>query len=326
MLCGMQEDFARLEQKGLRLSAVGALFMAVLGIAFSFPTGSEAVLLDGLFSLIGFVVGLIAMRVAALVNRSDDEHFHFGYAAYEPMLNLAKGLLIAFISFFALVSAIDVIRGGGCEVQGAMAVVYAVLACVGCLVISFVQRAIGRRTNSPLLEVDAKNWLIDGLISGAVAVAFVVVVVLHGTSLAHWVPYADPAIVILLVIITAPVPIQIVRKNWNQLLGRAPEQQVQTEARRRVAEAVDRHPGLTPHIRLLETGRHAYAQVYIVVSDDAPYKTIEDLDGLRAEIHSTVAGDDNAIGADIVFTRDPAWVTRSIGSMRTDRERQQCED
>ena len=66
-------------------------------------------LLDGLFSLIGFAIGLVSLRVATLVRRPDDELYHFGYAAYETMLNLSKGLVMVFITIFALVSAVEVV-------------------------------------------------------------------------------------------------------------------------------------------------------------------------------------------------------------------------
>ena len=75
------------------LSIVGALFMAGLGFGFAFVTSSDAVLLDGFFSLIGFAVGLVSLRVATLVRRPDDDEYHFGYAAYEPVLNLALDVI-----------------------------------------------------------------------------------------------------------------------------------------------------------------------------------------------------------------------------------------
>jgi predicted Co/Zn/Cd cation transporter (cation efflux family) len=122
------------EKRGLWLST---LFMAALGIGFAILTSSNAVLLDGLFSLIGFAIGLVSLRVAMLVRRPDDEVYHFGYAAYEPMLNLSKGLLMAFVTIFALVSAVQVVLQGGREIQAGWASVYAwIAAAVGRDVIS----------------------------------------------------------------------------------------------------------------------------------------------------------------------------------------------
>ena len=110
-------DSETLEKRGLWLSIIGALFMAGLGIGFAILTASSAVLLDGLFSLIGFAIGLVSLRVATLVRRPDDKLYHFGYAAYEPMLNLSKGLMMAFVTIFALVSAIVVVLHGGREIE-----------------------------------------------------------------------------------------------------------------------------------------------------------------------------------------------------------------
>jgi cation diffusion facilitator family transporter len=306
------------ERKGLMLSVIGAVFMAVLGVGFFVLSHSQAVLLDGIFSLIGGAVGLITLRVATLIRRPDDERFHFGYAAYEPMVNLAKGLLIGAVTLFALVVAVDAILQGGRPVRGGVAVVYAVVAAVGCLTIWLLQRRAARRTGSPLLLVDAKNWLVDGLISGAVAAAFLTVVLLEGTALEWLLPYADPAIVVALSIASAPIPIRIVRSNWHQLLGRAPDAEVLREARRRVDEALEGIDGITPHLRLLETGRTFYLQVYLLVAEGADPDGLEGLDRIRERVHRSVRRDDAEVGLDVIFTRDPVWWRRTTptGSAR----------
>jgi predicted Co/Zn/Cd cation transporter (cation efflux family) len=57
-------DATAIEAKGLRLTVWAALFMAALGIGFYFPTRSQAILLDGVFSGIGFFVSLLTLKVA----------------------------------------------------------------------------------------------------------------------------------------------------------------------------------------------------------------------------------------------------------------------
>ena len=49
----------RLEQNALKLSIVGAAVMAALGMFFAVLTRSEAIMLDGLFSLIAFAMGIV---------------------------------------------------------------------------------------------------------------------------------------------------------------------------------------------------------------------------------------------------------------------------
>ena len=64
-----------LERRALKLSIVGAAVMAGLGIGFAFLTRSEAILLDGFFSLINFAMGILSLKVARMVSQPDDERF-----------------------------------------------------------------------------------------------------------------------------------------------------------------------------------------------------------------------------------------------------------
>jgi len=298
-----ERDRERRERGGLLLSVWGGLGMAGLGILFAVLTRSQAVLLDGVFSLIGFAVALVSLKVAALVRRPGDEHFHFGYAAYEPMLNLFKGLLMAAVSLVAAAVAVDAILRGGRPINGGMAVVYALLAAAGCLAIWAMQRRTARSTESPLLEVDAKNWLLDGMISGAVAVAFLGVMLLERTAMSRLVPYADPVVMLLLVVLSIPVPLKSIRRNWGQLMGRAPDPAVQEETRRRVEEALSGVQDVTPDLRMLETGRVVYLQVTIVVGPDSGLDRLEDLDAVRDRIHRSVLEDTLGVEVDVIFTR-----------------------
>jgi cation diffusion facilitator family transporter len=306
-------DHEKLEKRGLWLSILGALFMAGLGIGFAILTSSNAVLLDGLFSLIGFAIGLVSLRVATLVRRPDDELYHFGYAAYEPMLNLTKGLLMAFVTIFALISAVEVALHGGRVIQAGWASVYAWIAAVGCFTIAISQRALSRRTGSPLLSVDSKNWLIDGLMSVAVGIAFLVAVFLADTSYAHLLPYADPAVVIILVVLSLPIPFKIIRDNWNQMLGRAPDESLQRVAREAVARVFGETIDFETSLRMQQIGRFTYLQLYVVCKA-GEVADINRLDACRTAVHQALRSVFDNLALDVIFTHDPRWIGVSVGS------------
>ena len=128
----------QLEQLALHLSTWGALGLAILGIAFGLLVPSEAIMLDGFFSLISFVMAGISLWVAWLVKQPDNEYFQFGYASFEPLINLIKGVLIATLSLFALCSAIDALRHGGRVLDAGVAVQYSAIAAVCCLIIALI--------------------------------------------------------------------------------------------------------------------------------------------------------------------------------------------
>jgi cation diffusion facilitator family transporter len=305
-------DSETLEKRGLWLSIIGALFMAALGIGFAILTSSDAVLLDGLFSLIGFAIGLVSLRVATLVRRPDDELYHFGYAAYEPMLNLSKGLLMAFVTIFALVSAVEVALHGGREIQAGWASVYAIIAAAGCFSIALSQRTLSKKTASPLLAVDSKNWLIDGFMSVAVAIAFLVAVLLADSTWAYLLPYADPAVVIILVVLSLPIPAKIIRDNWNQMLGRAPDDEVQVRAREAVASVFEGIDDVQTSVRMQQIGRTSYVQLF-VVCDNRMRVDIQNMDSCRAAVHEALKGTFDSLALDVLFTRESRWVGVSVG-------------
>lgn len=99
------EELQKIEQFALKLSIVGTLFMAILGFSFAYLSRSEAVMLDGVFSLVAFTMSLLTLYVSRLVIKPDDDLFHFGYARFEPLLNVCKSLIIFVICVAALMQA-----------------------------------------------------------------------------------------------------------------------------------------------------------------------------------------------------------------------------
>jgi hypothetical protein len=71
---------SQIEAFALKLSMVGYLFMAAIGVTFALLTRSEAIMFDGVYSLVSFVMAVLAERVARVVEKPPSETFHFGYA------------------------------------------------------------------------------------------------------------------------------------------------------------------------------------------------------------------------------------------------------
>jgi predicted Co/Zn/Cd cation transporter (cation efflux family) len=74
----------RREQRALKISVGAALFFALLGFGFAILTHSQAILLDGVISLVGLGVSVLTLFVARLVELPGDDTFPFGYAHFEP--------------------------------------------------------------------------------------------------------------------------------------------------------------------------------------------------------------------------------------------------
>jgi cation diffusion facilitator family transporter len=300
------------ERLGIYMSVLGALGMAALGIGFYYFTESEAILLDGLFSLIGFVMGLVTLKVSRMVARPDDFTFPFGYASFEPLLNVSKGLIMGFLALFAFYSAVDSILEGGRPISMGGAVVYALIATGGCLAIALVQRVIYKRTNSPILGTDVKNWFMDGAMSGAVALAFLAASFMQEGALSQYLPYVDPVVVILLVLISLPIPYGITKVSLAELLIAAPEKAVSEKLAQRLDPALDDPEILEYYPRLTKVGRFSYLHLYLLVKPGARWQTVAEQDCFRYELNAKLQGAADRLSVDVIFTEERRWASGTV--------------
>jgi cation diffusion facilitator family transporter len=295
------------ERFALKLSALGYLLLAVLGIGFALLSRSDAIMLSGFFSLISFVMVLLSLKVAELVLIPDDEHFHFGYAHFEPFLNTIKGLLILAVCAFSLASAADAMLRGGRPLDPGWALVYAAIASIACFAIAAIERRIAEKTHSPLLEVDVKNWTLDAVVNTGVGVAFLLALGMAGTRWSAAVPYVDPALLTLLVALLIWVPLKTVKDNVLELLQNAPDQATQEEVRARFDRAVEGVAIEKRYVRMVKIGRFFYVLCQLVMPASFRLSRVKELDEIRKRIADNLEGVHPKLVLDTIFTEDESW-------------------
>ena len=292
------------ELKTLLYAAIGQLFFAALGISFAFLTDSAAIMLYGFFSLIGFGMSLLTMRVARLVRQPDDEWFHFGYARFEPLLNLLKGIVILGVCGISLASAIQALLHGGRELNLGPAVIYSVLAVLGCFTVAVLLARAAKKSGSPLIEVEVHTWRIDAIMSLGVLAAFAAAFFVDRTQWSHLVDYVDPLLVIVLVLAVISTPIRIVWDGLGELLGAAPKESVQREVEEKFKELLVGYPVVKTVLRMERVGRTSYLLAHVVVEPDLSLSGIEELDELRRKIAAGIQDLHPSWIVDTVFVAD----------------------
>jgi len=109
--------------------------------------------------------------------------------------------------------------------------IYAVIAATSCFGIALYQWQVNRRVQSPLVRADISNWLVNGLISVEVGLAFALVFAIKKTPWAGFIPYADPTLPLILVAVALPIPLKTIAINLKQLLLGAPQAPIQAHIR-----------------------------------------------------------------------------------------------
>ena len=293
-----------LEKRALMISIFGAALMASLGVYFALVAKSDAIMLDGVFSAIGFVMASLTLKVAGLVKRPDDEHFHYGYSHFAPLLNALKALLLLVLCTFALISAVDALLHGGRSMAMGSAVLYGVLATLGCVAIALYMRKAKNLTGSALVAVDAESWVIDTVMSGAVLLAFVAGWAIQGTDLAVYLNYLDPGMVAVLCLLSLPIPLRILIENGREVLLFAPDASWQQAVEECFEKAVPEFPTEDYRIRLLKMGNSLNVLVHVKPGPDFELSNLEQLDEIRTRFNTALETMKVQTVADVVFVAD----------------------
>ncbi len=224
------------ESKGIRISLIGALTFAALGLSFAIWSESQAVLLDGAFNLITAVMVLFAMRITRLLNEPESRRRPVGYVALEPLYILIKGLILLTLTLFVMASNVIIMLRGGNELKLGMIVIYVGIAVAGNFIVWLLIHGKQKDTPSPLLEVEKQNWLVNALISTGIAISFLLVLIFRDGALKPIVPYVDQIVVLVVGLISLPVPLGATRNGLRELLlfgaGEAIQQKTEELIRR----------------------------------------------------------------------------------------------
>src|SRR5262249_51935672 len=168
-----------------------------------------------------------------------------------------------------------------------------------------------RKLGSPALAVDARAWMVDGVLYVGETGAFVVYLLLQRTALAPWLRYADPIFVLIVVGFLMKVPITTIREAVREVLHRAPPPEGQHDVRRRLAAALAGLPGPRTHARMVGVGRVLFVRVHVVVDEGFGARPVAELDRIRRLVEQSLREVHDRLVLDVVFTADEYWATDS---------------
>lgn len=301
------------ERGALLLSCFTALAMGAMGLVFAFLTNSRAIMLDGVYNLTYFGVGLLTMRVARLALKPDTPEFPFGHGYFESLVNAGKGLMILGISAIALVDSVMALFTGGRAIAAGPAIVYAATATALCTIAALALRRARQRLASPLVQADAENWVLDAVISAAVLLAFCLAPAFEAFGWTVAARYIDPLLVAAVVLLFLGVPVRMAREAIGELLNRAPDPSIAQPVTEAIDAVLAGLPVRERYVRMVRPGRTLYVAVHTVLEADFPAERLAVLDDLRARLDQAIRGVQSRVVVDAVFTADRRWAVPTAG-------------
>ncbi|MGY5452753.1 cation transporter [Agarivorans sp. MS3-6] len=207
--------FLEKEKALLSFSSCSSLLFALLGISLGIWASSLVIVFDGAYSLVSLLLTLISLGSLALKKHPFFNSNPHSAAMIEPAVVAFKGFAISLMCGFSFVSALVAIRQGGREVDTGLALVFGFINVVGCVLTYWVLSRSAKQ--SALLDAEAKQWLMDCVISAAVMIGFVIAVMLNKFGFADWAVYADPVMVVVASMYFIWVPLKMTSKALKQL-------------------------------------------------------------------------------------------------------------
>ncbi len=219
-------DIDKIENKALKIGILLSFVMALAGWTTYYFTDSEAMLLDGNFSMISVVASIIALIISKRKHEKT-KTFPFGSYVYESLFIFIKGLLILGVIFVAGVQnikkIIDFINGVEIEpIKVDLILYYVAFITLLCFGLFLYMRSMNKKADfkSSILKIETQSALVDGALSLGIGIVFVIISLIpENSSLSFMTSIGDAIIVLIICLLFISMPLKIIRDAFIELGG-----------------------------------------------------------------------------------------------------------
>ena len=296
-----------LEQGVLRKSIFATLFIAMAGVAFGLLSGSQAILFDGVFSLIDALIVTLSLGVSRLLMSEGSRRFQFGYWHIEPIVVAFNGTVLMLLCLYAFLNAVRGLLSGGRDLNFDQAILYGAAMMVICFGMYFYERRSNGRIKSQFIRLDMQGWMMSAMIGSGLLLAFSAAWLVQGTRFEYLAPYADPAVLAVLTAVLMFLPLGAVGKAVKEIFQVAPSG-LDARIRTFMDGMVEAREFVTYSSYVARVGRARFIEIYIVLPAEYPLQGIVTLDAIRAEIGEYIGEPGLQRWLTIMFTGDESQI------------------
>lgn len=297
---------SQLEAGLLQISIAATIVIAAAGVVIGLLSGSMSIVFDGLFSSIDAVVTVVTLVVARLLASEGNHRFQYGYWHLEPLVLALNSSVLVLLCGYAFLNAVQGLMTGGHALRFDMGVVYAVTIGMICFSMVVYLRRANERIESELIGLEVQSWLISGVITLALLIAFAGALLMKGTQFEYLTPYVDPAVLAVLAPAVVLAPLRTARQAFAEIFL-ITSKEMDGDVQAAAATAVAKHGFISFKSYAVEVGRARFIEISFLVPGDR-VGCVSDFDAIRHEIADELGGTGPEQWLTIVFTADPDLV------------------
>lgn len=297
----------KLENKILKLSAIGALFFALFGIAWGWAIQSDMIIFDGLYSFISVILSMLSLYINKYMAKRDFEKFPFGKHILEPLVISIKSLIIGIMCLYSLIGAVKTILNGGNNLEISWAIIYSIVSVIGCGIISFYMKSKEKKLSSELIKAECNQWFMDTALSTAVLIGFIIAIVLSKTKLSFLNPYIDPFMTLIVSLLCIGVPIKSFIDSFKEVICVKANDEINDDIYVLVKEIEEEYNFEESITRVSKVGRQLRIEIDFVYNKDSKLKTLDQMDNVREEINNAIKHINYNKWLNVSFTGNKKW-------------------
>lgn len=256
------------EKKAMSVSLYANLLFVVIELVMAAYTGSQAVLLDGVYDGIEFMMLLPSIFLIPLLYKPSNEKYPFGHMQMETIFLVIKGIIMITVTVGLITNSINILFHGGHKVDFGFVAWFELFACVLGMIVTFYLHQKNKAMNSPLITVEKQGWQMDSIISLGMTAAFFLPELVDVGWIQKLSPYLDSMITIVLSMIMLPIPIQTVYTGTRDLLLISPEEETVNEIKEIVEPIILESNCTDIYYDIVRTGRKLWISAYITLNKD----------------------------------------------------------
>lgn len=291
-----KDSITRLESRALVIAMFGNLVMCVAGVLTAILSNSTAIMMDGLFSLIGFAAAFVGRQVSRKIDAGPDRLRPIGYAPDEAIFLTFRALsLLGLILFAATSAAADIIRylrGEPVPVLnfGPMGA-YFLLIFLICMLLWVLHHRTWQHTGrtSDVLRLEAKASAFDAVLTAATGIGILAVYLFGEGWLAPIAPVGDSLIVLILCATIIGQYWRDLMAGLRELAGVTADPRIVLTARRALRPSIAEAGSELRDLAVIKLGRTYIAFAYVTPRQPISAHEIDRLNlrmirDLRAEL------------------------------------------
>lgn len=259
------------ERRIIIISFIASAILALTEYIFAIYSHSQSVLMDAAYDGAELIfIGLI-LFLTPLFYKPISEKRPFGYYQAESIFLIVKGFMMISVTISLAVNVVSMVLSGGNAVNSGQIMFFQITLGVISIIITKVLQYLNKSVTSPIITAEILGWKQDTMYSGGMALAFLVAQLIEKTAYAYLVPYFDPIISLVVVLITLPAILKIVMTAIQDIFLFAPEETIIEDIKKTCNGIIEKHQFETVFYDITRTGRQIWISIYIKSNEELIY-------------------------------------------------------